>query len=129
MNLLWEEHFEENNLKECLKKMNLPHLFICFLEGPLGAGKTTLLKHLHSEVQSPSYDLCHEHHSFYHLDLYRLKNIHELSSFGFEEMPSKSLFIEWGLSYKDFFKENFPNMPQYLMKVSRERLYSFYKVD
>ncbi len=77
--------------------------------GTLGAGKTTLIQALlkqyaiHDVVQSPTFTYLTTHISptgetFYHFDLYRLKNLQEFLNAGFEEylyQPESWALIEW----------------------------------
>jgi tRNA threonylcarbamoyladenosine biosynthesis protein TsaE len=80
------------------------------LNGPLGAGKTTLIKgiaegalNLPKEcVNSPTFTLLNIYCSIsgkkmYHFDLYRLKNVSEFLSLGFEEYLNDGgiCCIEW----------------------------------
>jgi len=81
---------------------------IWLLEGNLGAGKTTLIQHLapflgiEIEINSPTFSLINEYPSvdkgkIYHLDLYRLKSLEELSEIGMFEIEESGYFclIEW----------------------------------
>lgn len=77
--------------------------------GSLGAGKTTLIQALLSQcgveenIQSPTFTYVSEYantegQSFYHFDLYRLKDAHDFKSAGFGEYlyaPNSWAFIEW----------------------------------
>ena len=79
------------------------------LSGPLGAGKTTLIQALlrnagvEDPIQSPTFTtLCSYSNArgetFYHFDLYRMKNPHEFIVGGFDEYfyePNSWCFIEW----------------------------------
>ena len=87
----------------------MPQYPIFTLTGPLGAGKTTLIKRLlkrcgvMTEVVSPTFTYVIVYHNdkdetFYHFDLYRLKNLTEFREVGFEEYlyaPNSWSFIEW----------------------------------
>lgn len=74
----------------------LPVPSIVCMFGELGAGKTTFIKGLvsgaaqidHSIVQSPTFTYLHIYDglkSIYHFDLYRLRDIDEFLSMGFDE--------------------------------------------
>lgn len=77
------------------------------IQGELGAGKTTLVGGLINAlgiagaVRSPTYTLiepyeAHGRH-FYHLDLYRLADPHEVAALGIRDLllPGAVLLIEW----------------------------------
>jgi tRNA threonylcarbamoyladenosine biosynthesis protein TsaE len=77
------------------------------LSGDLGAGKTCFVQGAASalgvadRVTSPTFILVREHQGVYpimHLDVYRLRNLQELTDLGYEEFldPSSIVFIEWG---------------------------------
>jgi len=77
--------------------------------GTLGAGKTTLIQAflkrcgIEGVVQSPTFTYLttytnNQEQTFYHFDLYRLKNLHEFTMAGFEEYLYEPLtwsLIEW----------------------------------
>ena len=77
--------------------------------GTLGAGKTTLIQAIlkrcaiHDTIQSPTFTYLSTYanaqgQTFYHFDLYRLKNLHGFTMLGFEEYlyaPLSWCFIEW----------------------------------
>ncbi|MFA6066210.1 MAG: tRNA (adenosine(37)-N6)-threonylcarbamoyltransferase complex ATPase subunit type 1 TsaE [Candidatus Babeliaceae bacterium] len=77
--------------------------------GNLGAGKTTLIQAIfnrcgiHEEIQSPTFTYLSTYanangQTFYHFDLYRLKNTHDFTTMGFDEYlynPLSWCFIEW----------------------------------
>ncbi len=79
------------------------------LYGDLGTGKTTLTQmfakclNIKKNVKSPTYTLMQEYkmddgRMFYHLDLYRLKNVDEIFGIGYEEIisnPENLVVIEW----------------------------------
>ncbi|MBI4050662.1 MAG: tRNA (adenosine(37)-N6)-threonylcarbamoyltransferase complex ATPase subunit type 1 TsaE [Candidatus Doudnabacteria bacterium] len=82
---------------------------ILALYGPLGSGKTTFVKGLtralgiKSRIISPTFVIIGKYplaqaHTFYHFDLYRLKNTKELEELGFSEIISGKkavVAIEW----------------------------------
>ncbi|HEY4131046.1 MAG TPA: tRNA (adenosine(37)-N6)-threonylcarbamoyltransferase complex ATPase subunit type 1 TsaE [Gemmatimonadaceae bacterium] len=77
------------------------------ITGDLGAGKTTLVQAIcrgydvADEVTSPTFNLVHNYRSargqVYHLDLYRLKSVDELTNIGWDEIVSSEalVLIEW----------------------------------
>lgn len=87
-------------------------------KGDLGAGKTTLIKALTQklgyagEVSSPTFSIVNEYtttiETFYHMDLYRIKNEDELYDIGFEDYlySGHYCFIEWPQIAESIFKES-----------------------
>lgn len=87
----------------------LPDCSIMTFSGTLGAGKTTLIQALlkqcgiYGDIQSPTFTYLNEYtnaktQTFYHFDLYRLKNKHDFLTAGFEEylyIPNSWALIEW----------------------------------
>jgi tRNA threonylcarbamoyladenosine biosynthesis protein TsaE len=78
------------------------------LAGELGAGKTTLAQAIcrgfgvTDDVTSPTYALVHEyrgtHGRVYHLDLYRLKSVDELTNIGWDDILAAEdalVLVEW----------------------------------
>lgn len=78
------------------------------MDAPMGAGKTTLVKALCkalgsiSVVNSPTFAIINDYElptgaSVFHFDLYRLKNIDEAYSMGFDEYfySGNYCFVEW----------------------------------
>ena len=77
------------------------------LQGDLGSGKTTLIKGIakglkiaSEKVTSPTFVLMNAYEGrlpLYHFDLYRLEEIHEISSIGYEEFlyGDGVAVIEW----------------------------------
>ena len=90
------------------------------LSGTLGAGKTTLAIELlrqlgvQGEMQSPTYTYVQIYKndagkSFYHFDLYRLKNQNDFLFAGFDEFlyqPNSLAIIEWPDIIADLLHEN-----------------------
>jgi len=86
----------------------LPARRVVLLIGNLGAGKTTLAKGIvqgrgaasRDEVSSPTFTLIHEFGdgSVYHIDLYRLDELHEVETLGLDELFDREalVLIEWG---------------------------------
>lgn len=81
--------------------------FVIGFIGPLGAGKTTFIKSFAKsfgvkKIKSPSFLVMNTHkvckRKFYHLDFYRLKNIHELDYLGIWEIideQKRTIVMEW----------------------------------
>lgn len=78
------------------------------LKGELGAGKTEFVKKLGdqldvNQVASPSFAICNQYqdttgnNTFYHVDLYRIKNEDDLESSGFWDLflDEGPVFVEW----------------------------------
>jgi tRNA threonylcarbamoyladenosine biosynthesis protein TsaE len=95
----------------------LPRRATILLTGDLGSGKTTLAKGIvkglgvadPEDVSSPTFTLIHEYgqdHKVYHIDLYRLEKLREVSSLGLEELFDRDavILVEWG----DRFPELWP---------------------
>lgn len=91
------------------EKIELGECRVFAFYGPLGVGKTTLIREIlkslgvQGPITSPTftylncYNGVHEL-KFYHFDLYRLKNLDEFLSAGFDEYLSEQegiCFIEW----------------------------------
>lgn len=87
---------------------------VCFY-GDLGAGKTTFIKGMAStilgttgeEINSPTFTYLNIYHgdkTLYHFDLYRLKDIDEFLSMGFDEMFDVGgvCCIEWAEKLNPF---------------------------
>lgn len=81
---------------------------LVLLEGELGAGKTTLTKGIVSgagaageeEVTSPTFTLVHRYEGrarVYHIDLYRISDLHDLETLGLEDVFSERaiVIVEW----------------------------------
>jgi tRNA threonylcarbamoyladenosine biosynthesis protein TsaE len=80
---------------------------IVTIAGDLGAGKTTLVQAIcrgygvTDEVTSPTFALVHQYAAprspVFHLDLYRLKSVDELTNLGWDETMAENalVLIEW----------------------------------
>jgi tRNA threonylcarbamoyladenosine biosynthesis protein TsaE len=117
--------------KEIARQLRAPVLVL--LKGDLGAGKTTLTKGIISglgaareeEVTSPTFNLVHEFRApvaatnsatptgagpfkVYHVDLYRVENLHDLESLGLEDALTEKaiVIIEWPEHFK--FRTDWP---------------------
>lgn len=89
------------------RKFIKKHKIKCVIfSGPFGAGKTTLIRGIikeltgHKNISSPSFIIVNEYAAknttVFHFDFYRIKNYHELESFGFKEYLDRGLLlIEW----------------------------------
>jgi tRNA threonylcarbamoyladenosine biosynthesis protein TsaE len=93
--------------RELAKQLTPP--CVVLLEGELGAGKTTLTKGIvqglgaarEEDVTSPSFALVHEYCGpvkVYHIDLYRIENLTELSTLGLDDILASdaAVLVEWG---------------------------------
>ena len=86
----------------------LPTKRTVLLIGNLGAGKTKIAKGIVNglgaapaeEVSSPTFTLIHEYGGgrVYHIDLYRLEHLREVSTLGLDEIFEREavVLIEWG---------------------------------
>ncbi len=92
----------------------IPLNTVVALSGDLGSGKTTLVKGMAKalginpdKVNSPSYVLIKEYDfkggKLFHLDLYRLEGVKEISMLGIEEYFTQEgmLIIEWAEKARD----------------------------
>lgn len=80
---------------------------IVTIAGDLGAGKTTLVQAIcrgygvTDDVTSPTFALVHQYSAprspVFHLDLYRLKSVDELTNLGWDEIMAENalVLIEW----------------------------------
>jgi len=81
---------------------------LVLLSGELGAGKTTFTKGLASgigaatedEVTSPTFTLVHKYsgaRQVYHVDLYRIGDVHDLDTLGLEDIFDEDavIIVEW----------------------------------
>lgn len=82
---------------------------LILLEGELGLGKTVFARGLAAglgiaprDVNSPSFTLVHQYRAgrlpLFHIDLYRIAHVEELSSLGLEEILASGavVVVEWG---------------------------------
>jgi tRNA threonylcarbamoyladenosine biosynthesis protein TsaE len=85
---------------------DLPGRIILALDGELGAGKTCFVRGvalalgIETTITSPTFTLINEYSGtrpLYHVDLYRVGNIEDLTTIGIEELLETSgvLAIEW----------------------------------
>lgn len=99
--------------------------------GELGSGKTTMIKGIclglgveeQAIVKSPSFVMVNEYQGkwpIYHIDLYRIKNLQEISSIGFDEyLYAKGIcLIEWAEKIEN-------ELPINIIKVELEVLSAF----
>jgi tRNA threonylcarbamoyladenosine biosynthesis protein TsaE len=81
---------------------------LILLSGDLGAGKTTLTKGIaaglgaarEDDVTSPTFTLVHKYEGstrVYHVDLYRIEDVHDLETLGLEDLFSEQavIIVEW----------------------------------
>ena len=81
---------------------------VVILKGELGAGKTTFVRGLavacgidENMISSPSYTFVNEYGGqppLYHIDLYRMSDISELTEIGWDDFISREgiVLVEWG---------------------------------
>ena len=102
-------HSSEETIKEGREigaKLKAPVLIL--LSGDLGAGKTTLTKGIaaglgaarEDDVTSPTFTLIHKYEGstrVYHVDLYRIEDLHDLETLGLEDIFSELavIIVEW----------------------------------
>jgi tRNA threonylcarbamoyladenosine biosynthesis protein TsaE len=116
----------------------LPRPALILLSGELGSGKTALVKGLaaglkvaaEDDVASPTYTLIHEYQrddtTLFHVDLYRLETLRELSTLGLEDILGSAsqhaiVAIEWGKKFNLLYE--WPRLEIELLVVSdNERL-------
>jgi tRNA threonylcarbamoyladenosine biosynthesis protein TsaE len=92
--------------REIGAKLKAPLLIL--LSGDLGAGKTTLTKGIvaglgaarEDDVTSPTFTLVHKYEGstrVYHVDLYRIEDLHDLETLGLEDIFSEQavVIVEW----------------------------------
>ena len=92
--------------REIAARLKPPALIL--LSGDLGSGKTTLTKGIASglgaareeEVTSPTFTLVHKYDGaarVYHVDLYRIADLHDLETLGLEDVFSEQaiVIVEW----------------------------------
>jgi tRNA threonylcarbamoyladenosine biosynthesis protein TsaE len=92
--------------REIGAKLKAPVLIL--LSGDLGAGKTTLTKGIaaglgaarEDDVTSPTFTLVHKYEGstrVYHVDLYRIEDLHDLETLGLEDIFSEQavVIVEW----------------------------------
>ena len=103
------ESTELSSMPEAAQKIlqQFDNVRIFVLSGNLGAGKTTLIKELCQQIgysgniSSPTFSIINEYgtdkKTIYHMDLYRLEDIHEALEIGIEEYlySGSYCFIEW----------------------------------
>ncbi|WP_298499272.1 tRNA (adenosine(37)-N6)-threonylcarbamoyltransferase complex ATPase subunit type 1 TsaE [uncultured Algibacter sp.] len=87
--------------------------------GDMGVGKTTLIKTIvkilgcNDEVTSPSFSIVNEYklndEKIFHFDLYRIKDIEEVYSFGIEDYLDSDYWklIEWPEKIESILDDNF----------------------
>ncbi len=81
---------------------------LVLLSGELGSGKTTVTKGIvaglgaacEAEVTSPTFTLVHvyrDHVRVYHVDLYRVENVHDFETLGLEDLFAEPavVIVEW----------------------------------
>lgn len=93
---------------------------VWIFEGDMGAGKTTLIKTLAQKygiedtVSSPTYSLVNEYmnaegETFYHFDLYRIKNQEEAEDIGIGEYfySGNLCWVEWPSKIPDLLPDEY----------------------
>lgn len=104
------------------------------LRGDLGTGKTTLVQAIcrgygvTEPVTSPSYALVHKYEAsrspVYHLDLYRLKDEHDLVNIGWDDIVESTalVLIEWPDRAGDSLPPHVPIALEYAPGVDDRRI-------
>ncbi|MCS7050932.1 MAG: tRNA (adenosine(37)-N6)-threonylcarbamoyltransferase complex ATPase subunit type 1 TsaE [Thermomicrobium sp.] len=118
---------------------------VLLLQGPLGSGKTTFVQGLarglgiREYVQSPTFILVNEHRGslpdgtpirLYHVDLYRLEDPGELTTFGLDDClsdPQGVVVIEWSERLPPSWVEEFLVLRLEPLAETKRRL-AFYPV-
>lgn len=105
-----EFRFSIEQLPEVVAKFwqNYSNRNVFALEGSMGAGKTTFVHALcdllgvEDAVSSPTFSIINQYQTaagklFYHIDLYRLKDMEEATAIGIDELldSGELCFIEW----------------------------------
>lgn len=93
-------------VQELFLLLNKYNIFAFY--GDLGVGKTTIIKKILKKagvgdiVLSPTYNYLNKYNNkektFYHFDLYRIKDLKSFQEFGFDEILNEEnsiIFIEW----------------------------------
>ena len=131
------------NLNYSLKEINLASEFIisnsqtnCFLFfGPVGIGKTTLIKELCSDlgvkdlVSSPTFSIINQYKTnndfIYHMDLFRLEKVDEITDAGIIEYldKGKKLIIEWPEILLENFNFNCTKIKMEIIDENNRKLY------
>ena len=126
-------------IKEILKEPPFKKGALVFsLEGELGAGKTQFLKgagkalKIKEKINSPTFIIMKRYvlkrrdsKYLWHLDLYRLKKIKEITSLGFKDLlkdKENLIFIEWGNKIKKILPKNYIRV-RIKIKGEKERLF------
>lgn len=119
-------------LAKDLVDAGIASLELVTLDGMLGAGKTTLVKEILAAlgctdtVTSPTFTLVEpynfDHHSVYHLDLYRLEDPEEIESLGYRDWFSGGnlIFVEWPEKAAGFLPEYDLNVMIKIIDSKRE---------
>ena len=111
----------DKETKALAKKLAPKLSGVIALTGDLGAGKTTFVQgfagglKIKDKIISPTFVLVRIHKipksksQLFHIDLYRLENIEQQSSFGLEEIvqnPENLVLIEWAEKIKKLLPKN-----------------------
>lgn len=110
---------ETKKIAEGFAKTTKANIFA--LTGELGAGKTIFAQgfakglDIEEKIISPTFVLIRQHQipnsrkTFYHIDLYRLDQVNNISQLGLDEIwsnPNNIILIEWAEKIKDFLPQN-----------------------
>ncbi|NNF33404.1 MAG: tRNA (adenosine(37)-N6)-threonylcarbamoyltransferase complex ATPase subunit type 1 TsaE [Saprospiraceae bacterium] len=125
--------YDLNGIEELIHILNTHQWYnwkvVSFI-GDLGSGKTTIIKKLcesqgvSDNISSPTYSIINEYKSelgpIYHIDLYRLKDIHEAQEIGIEDYlyDEGICLIEWPQIIEDI-------IPLPYLKIEIENLGKF----
>ncbi len=129
--------FNLKELNEVVKKVweQNSHYKIWTFNAPMGAGKTTFINALCKFLKveelsnSPTFSIINEHESkaigtIFHLDLYRLKDEHEVVDVGVEDILNSGYycFIEWPEKANFILPEEYCNIQIELLDDGKRRI-------
>ncbi|MCL2567448.1 MAG: tRNA (adenosine(37)-N6)-threonylcarbamoyltransferase complex ATPase subunit type 1 TsaE [Alphaproteobacteria bacterium] len=127
---------DTQRIAEALSK----HLYgaVILLSGDIGAGKTTFasffinaLLEIPQNITSPTFPIIQSYNSvngiIYHLDLYRIETLQELSQLGLEEILLQTCLIEWAEKLGSYAPKHFVKISIFNESAGRKMAISFSK--